>query len=425
MKTLKKLVSIILCTAIIVPFALSSSSAAKAQPGGCYPIVFVHGLNGWGSGEGINGTIPYWGATTGDLVDYLEDKGYDCYSASVGPISSAWDRACELYAQLAGTVVDYGAAHSAQYGHLRYGRTYTEPLVPGWGELDAQGKINKIHLVGHSFGGTTVRMLVQLLAEGSAQERAAAPNDHSALFDGGKAGCIESVTTICTPHSSSTLFFMLKYTGLLEAYKLASTMYVGVAGRSPFNGRYVDFHMEQFGLSYTPGKMDGDLYLRAVARVLKNSEDTAQYDLQPIGAKRINDMIKLQPGIYYYSYAFSTTKTVTPLNLEVPSIRTNPVISLFSLAMGVSGKLKDPVTGMEFDESWRKNDALVNTVSALYPPGDPHVDYNPNAVPKPGIWNVMPVQKGDHGTAIGLLAEVQPTQQFYIDLVEMLSKLPA
>ena len=44
-----------------------------------YPVVFVHGMFGWGENEGINKKIPYWGATTGNLIDYLNGRGYDCY----------------------------------------------------------------------------------------------------------------------------------------------------------------------------------------------------------------------------------------------------------------------------------------------------------------------------------------------------------
>ena len=43
----------------------------------------------------------------------------------------AWDRACELYARLTGTTVDYGIAHSAEKGHDRFGITYNEPLFEG------------------------------------------------------------------------------------------------------------------------------------------------------------------------------------------------------------------------------------------------------------------------------------------------------
>ena len=145
-----------------------------------YPMVFVHGYNGWGSGEGLNGLLPYWGATTGDLMKHLIFKGYDCYSASVGPVSSAWDRACELYAQLTGTTVDYGEVHSKKSGHKRFGRTYTKPLFDGWDES------KKVHLIGHSFGGTTIRLLTHLLTNGCEEEVTASGEDVSPLFTGGK-----------------------------------------------------------------------------------------------------------------------------------------------------------------------------------------------------------------------------------------------
>ena len=77
-----------------------------------YPLIFVHGMYGWGDAEGINKKAPYWGGTTGSIVEYLTGKGIECYATSEGPISSAWDQACELYAQLKGTRVDYGEHHS-------------------------------------------------------------------------------------------------------------------------------------------------------------------------------------------------------------------------------------------------------------------------------------------------------------------------
>ena len=130
--------------------------------------MFVHGLMGWGQRAGINAMLPYWGMTTGSLTSYLNSLGYETYSATVGPISSAWDRACELYAQLTGTTVDYGAAHAAAHDHARYGITYDQPLFSGWGTKRA------VNLVGHSFGGATTRQFLELMANGSAEEVAAA-----------------------------------------------------------------------------------------------------------------------------------------------------------------------------------------------------------------------------------------------------------
>ena len=66
-------------------------------------FIFVHGLSGWGSYDAQYSRMPYWGMRGGDLMPFLREKGFACYAASVSPTGSAWDRACELYAQLAGT----------------------------------------------------------------------------------------------------------------------------------------------------------------------------------------------------------------------------------------------------------------------------------------------------------------------------------
>ena len=94
-----------------------------ASPGGRtpYPTVFVHGLLGWGARDALYRAVPYWGLAAGDVLGYLNACGYDCRAASVGIISSAWDRACELYAELTGGTADYGIAHAQRFGHARFG----------------------------------------------------------------------------------------------------------------------------------------------------------------------------------------------------------------------------------------------------------------------------------------------------------------
>lgn len=127
-----------------------------------YANVFVHGLAGWGSYTWYNDFLPYWGMFGGDLMQYLNARGFECYSATVDPTGSAWDRACELYAQLTGTVTDYGEEHSKRCRHDRYGEDYSsDPLIDEWSAED------KINLLGHSFGGATVRLLAELMANGS------------------------------------------------------------------------------------------------------------------------------------------------------------------------------------------------------------------------------------------------------------------
>lgn len=421
---IRRFVSIIMAAVIVVCSFTCSAFATdnnKWQPKNEEPFIFVHGLNGWGGAEDINGIVPYWGATTGDLMSYLQGEGYECYSASVGPLSSAWDRACELYAQLLGTTVDYGEAHSEKFNHDRYGRTYYDALVPNWGELDVNGRIQQIHLIGHSFGGTTVRMLIQLLTEGSAEEQVATPSDElSGLFTGGKGDWVKSATAICTPHNSSSVYYPLEALGLDVIVQTFSYAYAAILGRSFLNGGMVDFHLEQFGLTDVPGGEKADNFFSAMNLVLENKEDSCQYDLTPEGSVKINKQLNINEDIYYFSYAFSTTEEIA--GITVPSIKTNPVIYLTSLVMCFLS-FTDPYTGVVYDDSWRANDALVNTESAKYPLDEPHKDFDSEFIEK-GIWNVMPVEQGDHGTAIGLFADKEKTQIFYLELCEMLNALP-
>ena len=79
--------------------------------------------------------------------------------------------------------------------------TYDKPLFEGW---SADKKIN---LVGHSFGGATIRLFLDILADGSAQEQAAAKADGaevSPFFQGGKADWVYSLTTLAAPHNGTT-----------------------------------------------------------------------------------------------------------------------------------------------------------------------------------------------------------------------------
>ena len=95
----------------------------------------------------------------------------------------------------AGGTVDYGEAHSSRFGHARFGRTY-EGTHPGW---SAQ---SPIHIVGHSLGGSTVRVLQHLL--------------HICAFPGHNtsADWICSLTAINAPLNGSLAAYAL---GLQEA----------------------------------------------------------------------------------------------------------------------------------------------------------------------------------------------------------------
>lgn len=377
--------------------------------------IFVHGMFGWGCGEGINSHAPYWGATTGDLMKYLTDRGYECYAASVGPISSAWDQACELYAQITGQRIDYGVLHSRKYNHNRYGREYTEPLVK---DFDKEGQNIKFHLIGHSYGGVCVKLLTHLLTNGAPEEYEAC-DDASELFAGGKESWIKSCTTLCTPHNGSTAYNYVVKKHLKPMFKSGVTAWAGLFGRSHFNGRLVDFHLEHFGISDVPGEKNAPK-LSKMFRNFYETNDSIEYAISPKGAKEINNLVRISDNVYYFSYAFDSTEKVKGKYKTKNS-------DFFLMAMTGNalirfGEYTDDETGETFDESWLPNDGLVNVTSALYPENDPHTEFDSENI-KCGIWNVMPVQKGDHGTAIGLFADKLQTRLFYDNLIKTLSSL--
>lgn len=386
-----------------------------------YPYVFVHGLMGWGRDEGINQDMPYWGATSCNLIDNIRAEGYECYAASVGPLSSNWDRACELYAQLTGTRVDYGEAHAKEHGHSRYGRTYEEPMFEGWGEKDENGLINKVNLIGHSFGGNTVRLLLGLLDEGAPEEAAVSGADVSPLFEGGKAEWVNSLVTVCSPNNGSTLAYIVTRLHLIDFLLVVGYLWAGFFGRSIING-YFDFHLEQFGLTNIPGEeMSKTFPIEAIKTLMEAKRDNVGYDLSPDGAKELNDRIGMTDKTYYFSYSFTTTKQIpkTGTYATIPST----LFILIPFGYMIGAYPTNTVTDFPIDATWLENDGLVNLVSAKYPFDDPFVDYDAQNIEK-GIWNVMPDSVGDHGNAIGIGVSEEQAMEFYNGMIDMIEALP-
>ena len=265
-----------------------------APPGGrsVHPTVFVHGLLGWGAQDALYRAVPYWGLAAGDVLGYLNRCGYDCRAASVGIISSAWDRACELYAALTGGRADYGIAHARRFGHARFGTAYPAPLVPGW------GADKPVDLVGHSFGGATARLLMQLLAHGCPEEvqaAEAAGETPSPLFTGGRTGWVHALVAIAAPHDGSTFLDVQP-----DAANALSTLFLGAAralGISAFKDVY-DFRLDQFGIRRDPDEPLSTAALRMLAQNPLPAGDSAFDDLRCAGANDglVNTVSARYPG---------------------------------------------------------------------------------------------------------------------------------
>ena len=143
---------------------------------------------GWGREELSNHF--YWGGEE-DLQKILEEEGFVVLTLSVGPISSNWERAIEAYAQIKGGCVDYGIEHAKKYNVIQKppDKCY-KGLYPEWDEK------HPIHIVGHSLGGLTARMLEYLLEQSFYNEK-------SEILSKSYKNYIKSITPLSTPHNGN------------------------------------------------------------------------------------------------------------------------------------------------------------------------------------------------------------------------------
>ncbi|MCY9514451.1 esterase/lipase family protein [Paenibacillus apiarius] len=382
-----------------------------------YPIVLVHGFGGWGREEMLG--FKYWGGFS-DIQDDLRHYGYSVFTAAVGPVSSSWDRACELYAQIKGGTVDYGEAHSSLHNHARYGRTY-EGLYPEWGEINPKtGKPRRIHLLAHSQGGQTARLFIQLLENGSASERDVTPgSDLSPLFSDKQAPHVSSLVAIASPHDGTSLTHFIE--GIAPFAQQIIGLAAAVAGNSE-NPVY-DFKLDQWGLK----RMPEESFLSYSTRIYKSAiwrdtKDVSQWDLSPDGAKELNEWVKAQPRVYYFSVSAEKTFRVPLFGWHVPKLHMNPFLVVSGLFIGsYAANVPERVA---IDSDWWQNDGLVNTISMSGPrngSNDQIIAYNGR--PQMGKWNYLGLMASwDHADTVGL--SLTNPHEWYRDIADLLGSLP-
>ena len=439
-KVLSKTLAMALAVVLLVPlmFGAMSTKAAAAEPDYAkYPTVCIHGFLGWADEDYINAVMPYWGMANGNMITYMNSLGANAYAASVGPLSSCWDRCCELFAQLTGTRTDYGQAHcdkavaefkdvGCPLGHERYGRDYTgNPLFSGWGPIYKNGKVtgwydNKINLVGHSFGGPTSAYFLYLLAEGDQAERNWAKQQAAAkggdwhdycspLFWGDYHGeklvnCIVSLAGVL----NGTTFIDACDHSAIAVTTLMDIMANAIGG-TPFNGVY-DFQLEQFGI--TKSKNPDYHYTLDFIRSAKflDGYDNALYDLSIPGCNKLKLGWECYDNVYYYAYAGHTTSTDPLTGNELPNAKTWVPFVPFSQKMGYYTNANEVVTDIYgkpycvIDRDWLPNDGMVNTITASYIFGCPHKNWD--GVAEPGMWITMPDRGYDHMDFCGGLFDV-------------------
>jgi triacylglycerol esterase/lipase EstA (alpha/beta hydrolase family) len=375
---------------LMVTGIFSSAVAFQKQSRTDVKFIFVHGLAGWGSYDRINDFFPYWGLSGGSIIRYLNQQGYESYAASVDPTGSAWDRACELYAQLSGTRVDYGAAHSAAAGHDRYGADYTgRALLKNFDQ-------SRFALIGHSFGGATIRLFSEILRNGSEAEQAATEDGSlSPFFRGGNGDGLLALVTLSAPTNGTTAYDLYED----ESFDLSS---IEILPEYEKNSGAVS--------SGTKAEYDG-----------RKLWDYAAYDMHIDNALALNETIHTFDDVYYFAYPFSSCVRSADGNPSPDPAITENIFMKGAIYMSrYTGSTRG---GYPLDASWQENDGLVNTISAGAPFGAPREDYTENMVLTPGIWYVMPTVRGDHMSPQGGLTVRVNVKPFYLELAERIAGL--
>ncbi len=132
------------------------------------------------------------------IKGFISDKGVQSYPQECVPpyakvinvypssVGSIHDRVCEVFYELIGGRVDYGEEHSSYHGHDRFGREFSQGLLPQWDED------HPIIVIGHSFGGLTAYALQTYL-----EEKRFASHPHT------NHRWVKGLVTVCSPLNGS------------------------------------------------------------------------------------------------------------------------------------------------------------------------------------------------------------------------------
>ena len=336
------------------------------------PIILIHGFLGWGRDEMAG--YYYWGGRM-DLESELRDAGFEIYTVSVGPISPNWDRAIEAFYQIKGGQVDYGNEKAQKHGIIqRPTNKKYDGLFPEW---DAQ---HPIHIISHSQGGQTARMLELLLKRSNT-------NEDSPLLSNQYNRWIKSITTISTPHNGSTLVPIM--TDMFPFAQNLAPWFGGIENNTL--DKLYNFDLEHWGLEKYPGESTNDYFSRLSESAVSESKNLCTWDLSLLGADEFNKQYRSDKDLYYFSFSTYSTKPEKNGDLHKPDADMSFHLWPTSLLMGQYNNAPD--------SRWYENDGVCNTVSMSHPQGLKAMDYD--GKPVRGVWQHVEKLHMDHQAVIG------------------------
>ncbi|KAI0669760.1 alpha/beta-hydrolase [Trametes maxima] len=399
--------------------------------------------------------------------NFEEHSNYACQSngeqnrrtifASVGPVSSLHDRACELFYSLVGGTVDYGLEHAQANKHGRYGRAYGDGLYPQW-SVD-----HPLHFLGHSMGGPTIIKLQWLLSTGFFGRK------HS-------ADMILSVNTVSAPFRGTQLVYRLgEDTHNAPAVRrfspgdlLAKGVHVA-AYLSPILPRFFDLHADARDLSFRSASV-WSLLSQLRKSDWAESRDATPYDATFEAADEREALREgaVHPKTYYRSYCAtlndpspsspstsSTSRTswfswltqwpfhasaAAISNFDFASLRPIPAFMETVAAARRASKLGntdtiedgviDVATGGDYlSASLRANDGVVPLFSQWHPCECrcKHFSHSDNILddgektrydcpPEAGVWNVHHLAQAHHFSIVPFWLGMPSQKAFWLDL---------
>ncbi len=350
-----------------------------------HPIILIHGFLGWGRDEMAD--YYYWGG----LMDYEQElikQGYEVYSVSVGPVSSNRDRAIEAFYQIKGGQVDYGLEVSKTLGIIQKPKNkYYSGLYPLWDNK------HPIHIIAHSLGGQTARMLETLL-------KTQYINENSPLLSNKYNGWIKSITAVSVPHNGTTLVpIMLD----IFPFLLNLAPWVGSINNQSINNLY-NFDLEHWGLYKKQNESIDEFFIRISLSNIINTKNLCSWDLSLEGATEFNKIYVEDENVYYFSFITSATTIDRQTNMHYPNNNMSFRLWPTSILMGIYDNAPN--------NSWYENDGIVNTISMSHPFESPNSKYKNNK-PRKGIWQTIDIINVDHQAIIGHGVNKQDNQNMF------------
>ncbi len=391
-----------------------------------YPVILIPGLIGYGEDKAVlNKTVPYFGLLAGDAAGAVRSTGRDAHVASFRPLAGIWERTCELYAQIKGGTVDYGAAYSAKMKIARYGAEY-----PGWVPDFGTDGIS-VDLIAHGFGAPVARLLAALLAYGSVTEQEAG-YDYSPLFEGGHSGAVHSITTLAGIHDGTTLFqavdnFVPAVTKTVvkqglkkqakESNKDAGTLAEEYLARTDGNVFY-EAGLDGMAAFNKAMKMDPNTYYLAyTGEVTEDKTDAVKSKIPDIVA----DMLDIDKGKYRSPFAPRRREFVSIKDLVFPTKKAGVLAPTSMLISAFQNHLPEEAI---VDPAAKPNDGLVNTNGSLAPSTESVTGFRYADECVPGVWYQMPIENRNHLSFIGLGVKPDAYRNEVLDLIDLLNELP-